>query len=945
MPEAGNTSDPPPKHPGLAATRNRPPAAAILPVVLIVAALSINCHPPLGLHLSILAPRLPAELAAHLEVDDSAAFRHYARGTGKTTLYRAIASLEAAPPADSEAFESVERRLAPYVDRMLQTLADEFGETDPARRVARFRALPPDERRRVVAIARRHLEFLDDDTAPLAERRERHARLIEEALPRAAYIDMGSLYGHLAELHGKAADDSAMADCLRQAIDASLAYGDTVAACQYLGMYGQSRFVAGDSLGGEEAWERGRVLARMDGNWHEARLLSFQSNRYIAKGQYDQALRMLRQAESISRNLGDDQPEIRFLLARLHHFKNLGCWDIVERDLARGNVLLRRNSRTWSREEARSFRASLDALGMRIQSAHGRHREAVRLARRVLDNVPADFESNDEASKRYEAALTLAEAGRIDQAIPVLDRLVAHADSIRLWSAFSVAVLTRTAMALEIGDTTRAARLLDRYRAAIKPDADGSTRWLRHDALAARLRWLQDDRAGALELARRSLERFRSRRLRMGLAPEAMLGRSRIEDHRNLVHDLVADDAVAGYLFELAWPWLPHPGRGGVPSPTPDEVCRLAMSGPLPPLAPLPAGTIHCVYRVTGTSVTRWTREGDRVTRHDIAIETGIEADARHVSRWLETGQPAGPPDRSTAAALRRLSAALLPRGTGEDSRRLLVTRDGLLAGLPFEVLDIGSDAYRPLLSGREVAYASGVGADPHRPEAAAAPGSPPERIPALVVAAPAYPDDAMRRWSILGESLPHGLEESVALAGQYAGSRLLTGIEADRPHLLAAWEGADRLHLALHAVGDPELTYVRLLPLAGADDDGRLAVADVLAADLTGCRLAVLAGCATGRRYRSDRVELPSLGDAFRAAGAGAVVATGWNVRDADAAALVREFDREWAGSEADAVAALGRARRTLMARGVSPAAWAAWSILVPAPAAWHPPAPDASR
>ena len=100
-------------------------------------------------------------------------------------------------------------------------------------------------------------------------------------------------------------------------------------------------------------------------------------------------------------------------------------------------------------------------------------------------------------------------------------------------------------------------------------------------------------------------------------------------------------------------------------------------------------------------------------------------------------------------------------------------------------------------------------------------------------------------------------------------------------------------------------------------------------ALDLTACRLAVLASCASGAPYRGAAEPGSSLGDAFLDAGARAVVASFWDVGDEEARAFMQRFlARERPGG--DPVAALGAARREAIAAGAPPRVWAAWSVAV---------------
>src|SRR6185436_8040944 len=98
-------------------------------------------------------------------------------------------------------------------------------------------------------------------------------------------------------------------------------------------------------------------------------------------------------------------------------------------------------------------------------------------------------------------------------------------------------------------------------------------------------------------------------------------------------------------------------------------------------------------------------------------------------------------------------------------------------------------------------------------------------------------------------------------------------------------------LHFATHAVVDDWTSDRTALALApGQGEDGSLTPAEILGLDL-GVDLIVLSGCRTaaGPVVRGEGVQ--GLTAPLIAAGARAVVATLWPIRDADALRLVRHF------------------------------------------------------
>lgn len=155
-----------------------------------------------------------------------------------------------------------------------------------------------------------------------------------------------------------------------------------------------------------------------------------------------------------------------------------------------------------------------------------------------------------------------------------------------------------------------------------------------------------------------------------------------------------------------------------------------------------------------------------------------------------------------------------------------------------------------------------------------------------------------------------------------------LTGKECSRQAFIAALTQADVVHVATHAVvrrGDsdgptpgsgrpgswlgldlsaPEAVSPFIacgLAISGAnrprgtfgDYPGIVSAAEIAALDLSRCRLVVLSACATNAGVASAGGGIASFQDAFRVAGARAVLASLWPVRDAEAAEFMQDFHR----------------------------------------------------
>jgi CHAT domain-containing protein len=105
-----------------------------------------------------------------------------------------------------------------------------------------------------------------------------------------------------------------------------------------------------------------------------------------------------------------------------------------------------------------------------------------------------------------------------------------------------------------------------------------------------------------------------------------------------------------------------------------------------------------------------------------------------------------------------------------------------------------------------------------------------------------------------------------------------------------------------------------------------------VLLADLRdlhlSCELLALSACDTGAGALTELEGASSLARAGLAAGARAVLATLWRVRDLGARDLVVDLYREWRGEGKARIAALAAAKRQAIARGAPVEDWAAYQL-----------------
>ncbi|MBZ5560619.1 MAG: CHAT domain-containing protein [Acidobacteriia bacterium] len=274
--------------------------------------------------------------------------------------------------------------------------------------------------------------------------------------------------------------------------------------------------------------------------------------------------------------------------------------------------------------------------------------------------------------------------------------------------------------------------------------------------------------------------------------------------------------------------------------------------------------------------------------------------------------------EAAIAPAARRLEQDVLaPALTGAPAtaRTLIVAADGPLQRMPWDALggsprgldrwDIVTIPSSSVLA-RRVRRAS--------PSAAA-----------LVVAAPANADGF--------GTLPAARAEAAAVRRRIGGEVDELSGTAATPERLAALrpERFALLHFASHAVVDAALPMRSALILAPGDPrsagaDGRWSAGDIYGSTLS-ADLVVLSACATAAGAQTPGEGVMSLSRAFLSAGAGATIATLWNVPDAPGPVFADVLYRELAGGESLAAAAAD-ARRELRRRGAPPRAWAAYVL-----------------
>lgn len=321
----------------------------------------------------------------------------------------------------------------------------------------------------------------------------------------------------------------------------------------------------------------------------------------------------------------------------------------------------------------------------------------------------------------------------------------------------------------------------------------------------------------------------------------------------------------------------------------------IALQAPATDLAAIPHDVDVLYYAVLREALVVWhvSRDGVRTVRQTIRpLELG-----QLVVRFL--GSPRGDDAR-------RLASLLLPDTiVVSPARRLVFVPDGILHGLPFSILpDPGS--HRPLF---EVAVTMVT--------------------PSLAIARRQRVTMAAGRVLLAGvgtrrpaeglEALP-GVDEEIStlvrLHGSAAVTRLIDG-DVTAPRLLEELRHTRLFHFAGHAVANQQYPARSRLVLGADDERGRLTAEEISRTSLQPGAIVVLSACDTarGRVYRGEGAM--GLAHAFLAAGAGAVVATLWQLPDGQGTPLLQAFHQGLIAGK-DPAQALTDAKRAAAGNGV---------------------------
>lgn len=279
-------------------------------------------------------------------------------------------------------------------------------------------------------------------------------------------------------------------------------------------------------------------------------------------------------------------------------------------------------------------------------------------------------------------------------------------------------------------------------------------------------------------------------------------------------------------------------------------------------------------------------------------------------------------------ADLAALSETLLG-GVEIKASELLISPDGLLRYLPFEILAAGDE---PLVERARVSYLPSASIFP----SLAAARELPDRV-ATALARPTPIAGGSRPAELMAErfalaDLPATESELAALDRWLGGpARLLAGPAATESALReSAAIGSRVVHLATHTVIDERAGRGAAILLTPEEpDDGVLYPREIAALDLN-VELTVLAACRTAISEDDAGSSIAGLTGAFLSAGSRGVVATLWDVGDQATAVFMEQF--YWhLGKGATAAEALRRTKQRLRQdpEWSSPHLWAAYVLV----------------
>ncbi len=785
-------------------------------------------------------------------------------------------------------------------------------------------------------------------------RADHRSEIAREMMARAEAagdsVDLTNALSDLAAALRDGRDEEASSRAAHRGLATALAIGFPHMAAQLLGELGGRHAGQGRADSAEYYWDRAYKVAQASRIRSQmARLLGFRAASWERGGRLALSCEIRDRIDRLFDSSEHPADALRHEVESAEFFERLGAWTAIQRRVSTGRILARSAEHTTRHLSV--YEGRLDRLEARLLFEAGRFDEANVAAARAdetLQNLP--FHGHGSWATLWRSRILLG-AGRFEEAIQVADSGEEAALAANAWAMAARFAVLRARHALAAGAPGRVSEHLQVFeeRAARTREPLDAARMAATLARIDAARHLGDEAeiAAALDAAFREFERWLLGT--DGSAPSYLI----LDGYRPLRDRALALAGDTRLAYELAQAWKglgrrlgsaplrstetpAGPSAGGVRDMLEAWTHRLSGSGSSPSAlrkrpGPCAPGSAHLLYVVDETRVTRWFAHGDSCRRDELPTSTAElyalvgEAIGR-LSR--DPGDASAPIDADLVEHLRHLGQVLLPpellSPSGTTPRlRLYVTADSYLEELPFGVLNIGETGWHPLIADVDLATLRFT-----RTESLdAAPGAPlvvrPELSPAMT-----------RRYPFL-EALPAGVDEVEIVGAHWQNARNLEGADATKARLLALWEVAPVIWFTSHVVRDPEIPINVFLPLspdsAGGAAAEYLETVDVLRADLSRCRLAVLSACSSGAPFHETDRTAPGLGAVFLDAGVETVVDTRWGVWDHEAAAFMERFLHHLALENGDAVCALAAARREAAARDGGarhPFFWGSWTV-----------------
>jgi CHAT domain-containing protein len=376
-------------------------------------------------------------------------------------------------------------------------------------------------------------------------------------------------------------------------------------------------------------------------------------------------------------------------------------------------------------------------------------------------------------------------------------------------------------------------------------------------------------------------------------------------------------------------------------------------------LGAIPANTALVEYWLGAEETTAWvaTREGLQMLSLGPTARISSQALAFRTSLRSFGTVPVAERLRLGEELYRLIIQPLVPLLL--NKRQLLFAPDGALHYVPFAALRAmqgGRNQF--LIEQHEVAVAASLTSLLSDPGVLPGPGPPLKQMllvddpvyglddPRLSIVAGAPAQKSVPAWLIVrgaGGShalprLPGSQREADTIASLLPGDAVdrLEGFAATRERFLAANLGRYRfIHVASHAVTDPEIPQLSALILTSRDARGAPVEGRVLAADFMSTQLnaeaVVLSACDTALGKNLGGEGLVGLRYVVLARGARSVLASLWQVPDEAATQLMSRFYSSLLQGRSGVIVSSSEAMRGMLAGGVrDPALWAAFAVAV---------------